>query len=150
MDPLPTIVGYVQAEWQGFGLPGWGMTTRPATGRVLVNVPTKFASDAPTTVTLAPVNVLGRDVTVTLRAVTHVWHFGDGETGAARPGDPKIEYPHRQPGEFEVVMTTRYTATFTVQGSVEVYDGNGTADVAGPGTGLEVVEAHSELIAGDR
>ncbi len=148
-DPLPFIVDLVANSWKDFDLPGWGMTIRPPSGRVLVNVPTKFASNAPTTVTIPPVNILGRDVTVTLKAVTHVWDFGDGETGASLPGNPKIEHAHRKDGPFEVVMTTRYTATFTVQGSAAVYDGNGTADVAGPGTPLEVVEAHSELIAGN-
>ncbi len=126
------------------------MTTQPSTGKVLINVPTRFASNAPTTIVLAPVNVLGRDVTVTLKATTHVWDFGDGHTGAAKPGNPKLEYAHRKPGGFDVVMTTRYTATFTVQGSGAVYNGNGVANVAGPATQLQVVEAHSELIAGDR
>ncbi len=49
-DPLPFIVAAVADDWKNFGLPGWGMTTQPPTGRVLINVPTRFASNAPTTV----------------------------------------------------------------------------------------------------
>ena len=150
VDPLPFIVAQVSRQWNLLDLPGWAMTTKPATGRVLINVPTKFASDAPRTVTLAPFPVLGQDVTLTLHAIEHIWDYDDGHADAVGPGEPKIEYAHRSPGPFHVVMTTRYTATFTVAGSGAVYDTLGVANVAGPAMRLEVVETHSELIEGDR
>lgn len=57
-----------------------------------------------------------------------------------------------EPGPRDVRLRTRYIATFTVAGSAATYTytATGVAKVGGPATGLEVVEAHSELIAGDR
>lgn len=102
-----------------------GFTVEPE-GTTYVNVPTNFAADDDTPVTVS-VFPLGIEVPVTFTPSEYSWDFGDGGTGSgagvrdAAVGAPgAVEHLYERSGDYAVVLTRTYTVSFTLPGGGQV------------------------------
>ena len=148
-DPTTAVAALVRSEWRSFGLPGATVQTQPG-GETLVGAITRFSTPTPPSAKLAPKQILGLDVTLSIKASRYVWDFGDGTTlEAAAEGDqPRAEHTYRAAGPMNVTLRTYYSATFTIEGSEVVYPLEGTADVPGEPTSITAREARTQLEGG--
>ncbi|MBE7189754.1 MAG: hypothetical protein INR67_15805 [Jatrophihabitans endophyticus] len=130
-------------------------------GATLVNIETVMWVDAGDRQTLAPVEILGRRVVITLK-LDHVdWRFGDGRSD--RTGDAGRRYrehadpcttrecpdyfghTYQRPGRVHVNATASWTARFTVDGGAPVTI---PGTVAGPTAqaGITIKQARGVLV----
>ena len=118
-------------------------------GSTLVNFENGYWTDA-RTYTLAPVQILGHEVTVTAKPARYDWYFGDGATaldaGPGRPGEIDVAHTYDRPGEVRPYVVITWSGTFTVDGGAR-QPVIGTATTTGDGTPLQVKEAHSQLVS---
>ncbi len=141
----------VLRELRRVGLPALSVQTNPET-KTLVNLATIFYTDsAPVTRTL---NLLGQRVDVEATPSSFAWDFGDGSRKTTtEPGAP---YPAKDLthtyADADVTVSARvdttYSGRFRVNGGPWT-DINGTVTIAGPATGLRVVEA-TPVLSGER
>ena len=113
----------------------------------LVNVETRFATDAPSSYEI-PLTVLGQSVVITASAVTWTWHFGDGIrlrlTDGSSGGSTVHEY--RESGPRAAYVVIEWTGTYVIGGDPTVRQVNGTATTIGEPTQIAVRTARSELV----
>lgn len=148
LDPRIAVIAQVRRDWKSYPIPGATVATQPADG-TLAGAVTRFASDRPTRFALAPQTILGFQVTVTVTAAEYTWIFGDGTTAQSPPtATPTAEHVYRTAGPMAVSLRASYTGTFTIGGSPEVYDLEGTAEVPGQQRLLPVEQARTQLEAG--
>ena len=138
----------MRAEWRSFGLPAASVRTQPG-GETLVGATTRFTTRTPPTAILDPKPVLGRNVTLSIKATHYVWDFGDGTTSevAASGTRPTAAHTYHTAGAKDVRLRTYYAATFTIAGSPTLYPLEGTAEVPGLVTTLTAREARTQLEA---
>lgn len=150
VDPRIAVAAQVRADWRTFGLPAAQVDSEPE-GETLAGVATRLSTSTPGAATLPPKPVLGMGVTLTVTAVRYEWQFGDGtSTSLVAPAGtrPRTEHVYTVRGPVEVSLRTFYTATFTIEGSPEIYPLQGEADVPGEPTALVVREARTQLVDG--
>jgi PKD domain-containing protein len=123
---------------------------QPAGGGV-VNLPTLFATNTPTTQTFNE-TLLGVQVTLNVDA-SWTWDFGDGATlTSTDPGGPypitSLRHVYLVAGAYTVTLTTNWTGTFSMAGGpAAVIPGGPIPRVSDP-VALDIHEAHSVLITG--
>ena len=126
---------------------------QPASGRGLVNMDLIVYTDpAPQ---LLSTTVLGVPVTVRATPAEFSWDFGDGsallvttDPGAPYP-DYTVAHPFRQPGSYEVNLTTTWRGEYQISGEGPWYPVAGTVTTSSVPFSETVVEARSRLVADD-
>lgn len=126
---------------------------QPANGRGLVNMDLIVYTDpAPQ---LLSTTVLGVPLTVRATPAQFSWEFGDGSAPlvTADPGAPYPDYtvahPFRQPGSYEVQLTTTWRGEYQVDGEGPWYPVTGTVTTTSAPFSETVVEARSHLVDED-
>ena len=113
----------------------------------LVNVETRFATDAPASYDI-PLTILGQTVVITATAGSWTWHFGDGSTervsDKASRGSTVHTYNRAGPrGAFVVI---EWTGTYRIGGDPAVRQVKGTATTTGDPAPVAVRTARTELV----
>ena len=113
----------------------------------LVNVETRFATDAPSSYEI-PLTVLGQSVVITASAASWTWHFGDGITLRLTDGDSggSTVHEYRKSGPRAAYVVIEWTGTYVIGGDPTVRQVNGTATTIGEPTQIAVRTARSELV----
>ena len=113
----------------------------------LVNVETRFATDAPARYEI-PLTVLDQSVVITASAASWTWHFGDGITqrltDGVSGGSTVNEY--RRSGPRAAYVVIEWTGTYVIGGDPAVRQVNGTATTIGEPAQIAVRTARSELV----
>lgn len=150
--PIEVLISEeLEQDFASLPLPRPDVDVRPR-GRALINIPTRFFTTIGTQ-TLAPFQLLGRQVTVTAIAQRYDWNMGDVGPDAlypdAGPGSSErpIEHTYRQPGRVTPTVTITWGGTFTVAGIAGTFTVNGTATTVSAPPDLAAVSARSELVA---
>jgi hypothetical protein len=137
-------------DFRRLPLPAGRINVQPPNGRTLINIPTNLYADAGSVV--LPTTVLGQPVRVRATPMRFRWTYGDGE--ALTTTDPGAPYPvlrtahtYRQPGKRTLGLTTTYSGEYSVAGGAWLPI-DGLATVNSPGTGLTVLAARNQLVAG--
>lgn len=148
VDPRLAVIAQVQRDWRTFPVPPATISVLPASG-TLAGAVTKFRSTSPLRQALAPRQVLGLPVTLTVTASRYIWDFGDGTTTSTGAGTASTaEHTYRVAGTLQVSLETLYSATFTIGDDPTTYPLDGLADVPGAPRPLPVREARTQLEAG--
>jgi hypothetical protein len=120
-------------------------------GSGVVNLPTLFATNTPTTQTFDE-TLLGVQVTLNVDA-SWTWDFGDGTTLTTT--DPGGGYPiaslthvYLVSGSYVVTLTTNWMGTFSMAGGPAAVIPGGPIPRASRPLPVEVHEAHSVLVTG--
>ena len=150
IDPLVAVVATVRREFQRFPLERAVVQTRPS-GTTLVNATTIVTTTADGRDEVRK-TILGLPVVVSAVAVSYTWHFGDGSAVTAGGGRAPsvIEHVYRGASTQQLSLDITYGGTFTVGDSPVVYDVQGTAEIPGATTALQVAEARTQLEDGAR
>lgn len=126
---------------------------QPANGRGLVNMELIVYVD-PTPQMLSTV-VLGVPLTVRATPVQFTWDFGDGSDPLVTT-DPGAPYPdftvahiYREPGSYEVQLTTTWRGEYQINGAGPWVPVAGAVTTTSPPFPETVVEARSHLVADD-
>ncbi len=109
-----------QADFQRLPLPAGRSGVEPASGEVLVAMPTNtYAVAEPVTL---QTDLLGFPVTVRATPVAYSWDYGDGtvigptsEAGAPWP-DLRVTHVYERAGEYAITLTTHYEGEYSVLG----------------------------------
>ncbi|MEJ5888437.1 PKD domain-containing protein [Pseudokineococcus marinus] len=109
-----------QADFQRLPLPAGRSGVEPASGEVLVAMPTNtYAVAEPVTL---QTDLLGFPVTVRATPVAYTWDYGDGtvtgptsEAGAPWP-DLRVTHVYERAGEYVITLTTHYEGEYSVLG----------------------------------
>ena len=146
VDPTVAIPAIIDRDFQRIVVLKGVARVTPAPD-TLVNVETRFATDAPTSYEI-PLTVLGQLVVITASAVTWTWHFGDGTqqrlTDGSSGGSTVHEY--RESGPRAAYVVIEWTGTYVIGGDPTVRQVNGTATTIGEPTQIAVRTARSELV----
>ncbi len=121
-------VGHEVADRVEEGIPDLRPAFQPLQGAV-TQLPVAFSSGQPAGPRRWTMQVAGRSVSVTA-VPSWTWSYGDGSTWTgSEPGGgfrrPTVTHAYARPGLMQVVVRTRWTATYVV-------DGLGPFDVAEP------------------
>ncbi|WP_299037010.1 PKD domain-containing protein [uncultured Pseudokineococcus sp.] len=118
-EPLE-LPGMTQADFQRLPLPAGTSTVQPATGEVLLNMPTNTYAQA------EPVelgtDLLGFPVTVRATPAAYTWDYGDGTTvgPTTDPGAPwpdlRVTHTYETAGTYAITLTTHYTGEYSILG----------------------------------
>jgi hypothetical protein len=126
------------------------LVVQPDRGWVLLNKPTVVhAGAAPQTLTTT---ILGTAVTITATPTRYAWDFGDGATlTTTDPGlpwpDGSLTHVYAHAGDYQVALTTTWSATYMLAGDPTVRDVPGPAPPPRP-VPLSAQERRSHLVAG--
>nr|WP_240894785.1 PKD domain-containing protein [Kineococcus siccus] len=102
------------------GLPPATATLQPDSGQVAINLAVNLMATAGQVT--RTVDILGFPVTIRATPVTYRWTCGDGAVvgPTSDPGAPwpalTVTHTYRQPGNYEITLTTAYTAEYSVAG----------------------------------
>jgi len=140
--------GMVLSAFRRLPLAPSPLVVQPDRGWVLVNKPTVvYAVGGLQTLTTT---ILGTAVTITAMPTSFAWDFGDGATlTTTDPGAPwpvgTLTHTYTRIGRLDVVLTTTWSATYTVAGDPAVHDVPGTATTVSSSR-LEVRERRAYLV----
>ena len=143
VDPIAAIAAIVQRDFRSLVVLK-GATKVTPSPETLVNLPTRFTTDAPETYEI-PVTVLGRGVRITARAQQYQWSLGEE---VRTTEEPVVLHTFRTPGDPAPYVTITWSGTFTIAGDPVVRQVQGTASTTGPATPLGVREVRSQYEAG--
>ena len=148
---LAAIAGVVAGDFQELVVLKGAAISDPR-GTTLVNYETGFHTDAKTYV-LEPVTILGHRVVLTARPERYDWHFGDGtvleDGGPGAPGTLQVSHTYAKTATVAPYVVVTWSGTFSVDGGPQ-QPVVGTAVTTGPGTPLQVREARSQLVSGNK
>lgn len=107
-----------QADFQRLPLPAGVSSVQPASGEVLVDMPTNtFAEAEPVEL---ETDLLGFPVTVRATPVAYTWDYGDGtvvgptsDPGAPWP-DLRVTHTYASAGTYAITLTTHYEGEYSV------------------------------------
>ncbi|MFN8077087.1 MAG: hypothetical protein U0Q15_16935 [Kineosporiaceae bacterium] len=144
--PVPVLD---ERQFRRLPIPAGVAHVQPSGRPVLVNMDTNVYVDADDV--LLRTTVLGRAVEVAAKPTRFVWTFGDGQSlTTTDPGGPyprmTTTHVYTRTGRQVISLTTVYTGRFRVVGETEWLPVEGTAEVASPGIGIEVIEARAVLV----
>ena len=146
VDPTVAIPAIIDRDFQRIVVLKGAARVTPAPD-TLVNVKTRFATDAPASYEI-PLTVLGQSVVITASAASWIWHFGDGTqqrmTDGSSGGSTVHEY--RESGPRAAYVVIEWTGTYVIGGDPTVRQVNGTATTIGEPTQIAVRTARSELV----
>ena len=146
VDPTIAIPAIIDRDFQRIVVLKGTARVTPAPD-TLVNVETRFATDAPASYEI-PLTVLGQSVVITASAASWTWHFGDGTqqrlTDGSSGGNTVHEY--RKSGPRAAYVVIEWTGTYMIGGDPTVRQVNGTATTIGEPTQIAVRTARSELV----
>lgn len=145
LDPTIAIAAIVQRDFQRVVVRKGGAQVSP-TPDTLVNIPTRFSTDAPDSYDI-PLTLLGQPVTITATARRWTWYFGDGTTASttAAGTDGRVEHTYETAASVGAHVVIEWSGTYRVGGGAELPI-TGNATTVGDPTPLEVKQARSELV----
>ena len=145
LDPTIAIAAIVQRDFQRVVVLKGGAEVSP-TPDTLVNIPTRFSTDAPASYEI-PLTLLGQPVTITATARRWTWHFGDGTTASttAAGTDGRVEHTYETAAAVGAHVVIEWSGTYRIGGGAQLPI-NGTATTVGDPTALEIKQARSELV----
>lgn len=136
----PAIAALLARDFQRLVVVRGVVVAHPA-GRTLVNLDTRFTTDA-ADYDLPSLVLLGSRVQIRAHAQRYDWVFGDGSTGE---GTALTTHRYLRPGAVGVDVRITWWGTYTVDGG-PTKTVQGTAVTTGPVTPLRVSEAHAERV----
>ena len=127
-----------------------GVAEVSPTPDTLVNIPTRFTTDAPPSYDI-PLTLLGQPVMITATARSWTWHFGDGETTSttATGTRGRVEHTYRRPAALGAYVAIQWSGTYRI-GAGASTPITGTATTVGDPTPLAVKEARAQLVDSSR
>jgi len=138
------------ADFQRLPLPPGTANIQPASGQVLINIPTNVYVEAQPV--LLDTTLLGLPVAVRATPADYTWDFGDGGTfgpttdpGAPYP-DLRTTYTYPASGDYKITLTTAYTGEFSVAGGPWL-PVDGQAEVTSPAIPLTALAGRNHLVA---
>jgi hypothetical protein len=145
VDPTVAIAAIVQRDFRRVVVLK-GRTKVSPEPDTLVNIPTRFSTDAPDSYDI-PLTLLGQSVTITATARRWTWHFGDGTTASttAAGTDGRVEHTYRTPAPVGAHVVIEWSGTYRIGGGAQLPI-SGTATTVGDPTPLQVKQARSELV----
>ncbi len=145
VDPRIAIAAIVQRDFQRVVvLKGAAeVSPRPDT---LVNIPTRFTTDAPHSYDI-PLTLLGQRVTITATARRWIWHFGDGTSATTTAAGTKglVEHVYRRSTSVGAYVIIEWSGTYRI-GAGPTMPITGTATTVGDPTSVAVRQARTELV----
>ncbi len=143
LDPAVAIPALVQREFKSVVVVTGAAQVSPKP-ETLVNIPTRFRTDAPASYQI-PLTLLGRSVVITATAQRYVWHVGEGpEQVSTRPGG-FLEHDYARAGVRDVWVDIEWSGTFSVDGG-PAQAITGTVVTEGDPVQVRVQQARSELV----
>lgn len=136
-------------EFRRLPLPPGVAGVQPASGRVLIRVPTNVFAQADQTV--LDTVLLGFPVQVRATPSRYAWDFGDGavveteDPGAAYP-ELRVTHAYESSGGYAIALTTFYTGEYSVAGGPWL-PVPGEAQVASAAVPVTAVAGRNELVA---
>ena len=153
VDPRVAIPGMVNRQFQELVVLKAVTVVQPA-DRTLVNVETIFFTESPRSYVLPVVMVAGVPVSITARALSYTWHFGDGEvlrtTDPGARGEKVVTHTYSRAGRVAPYVVVEWGGTYRVGADPAVLEVEGVAVTQGPPTALAAHEARTQLEAGPR
>lgn len=143
VDPIVAIPAIVQREFKRVVVLKGVANVDPAP-ETLVNLETRFTTDAPTSYDI-PLTILGQSVVITATAVSYTWHFGDGAT-ARLTGSPATAHTYASAGSRGAYVVIEWSGTYRVGGDPTVRQVVGTATTTGDTVQVQVRQARTELV----
>lgn len=143
LDPAVVIPARVQQEFKEVVVLEGSAQVSPAP-ETLVNVPTRFQTDAPASYQI-PLTMLGQSVVITATAQRYTWHVGDGSTVTSTQPKGFAEYTYRNAATRQAYVVIEWSGTFSINGGAAQAI-NGTAVTTGDPTAVRVQQARSELV----
>ncbi len=142
----------VLEEFKRLPLPQGQVIVQPG-DRTLVNFPTVFYTELAGDQVLRPVTILGQQVEIIAEPRSYAWDFGDGQSMTTEtPGAPypakEITHEYATNGDVQATLTVTYGGRFRVAGGAWLPI-PGTTTVTSAPTAVSVLEARSQLIAGN-
>ena len=146
VDPTVAIPAIIDRDFQRVVVLKGIARVTPAPD-TLVNVETRFATDAPASYEI-PLTVLGQSVVITASAASWTWHFGDGITQRLTDGSSggSTDHEYRKSGTRAAYVVIEWTGTYVIGGDPIVRQVNGTATTIGQPAQIAVRTARSELV----
>ena len=146
VDPTLAIPAIIDRDFQRVVVLK-GVAQVSPTPDTLVNIETRFATDAPASYEIL-LTVLGQSVVITATAASWTWHFGDGTTqrviGGTTGGSTAHEY--RRSGARSAYVVIDWTGTYRIGSDPTVRQVNGTATTTGLPVQIAVRTARTELV----
>ena len=145
VDPAVLIAAMIEREFKRVVVLKGGVEASPGPD-TLVNIPTRFATDAPASYDI-PLTLLGQSVTITATARRYTWHFGDGTTSSttAAGTDGRVEHTYRTAAPVGAHVVIEWSGTYRIGGGASLPI-TGTATTVGDPAPLEVKQARTELV----
>jgi len=143
LDPTVAIPALVQTEFKSVVVLGGSAQVSPEP-ETLVNVPTRFQTDAPASYPI-PLTLLNQSVVITAKAERYIWHLGDGTTRVSTRPKGYLEHAFSKAGAREVFVEIEWSGSFTVGGG-PAQPITGTVTTDGEPTLIQVQQARSELV----
>ena len=146
MDPAAAIPAIVEREFKRVVVLKGVAQVSPAPD-TLVNVETRFATDAPASYDI-PLTILGQTVVITATADSWTWHFGDGTVQRVSDGSSRGSTVHTyvKAGARGAYVVIEWTGTYRIGGDPTVREVNGTATTTGDPVAVGVRTARTELV----
>ena len=143
INPAVAIPAIVQRDFQSVVVLKGAADVSPKP-ETLVNVVTKFRTDAPSSYTI-PLRILGQSVVITAKAEKHTWHFGDGQTATSYEPGGYAEHTYARATTEQAYVGITWSGSFTVNDGAS-QPINGTVSTTGDPVDVIVREARSELV----
>ena len=143
LDPAVALPAVVQREFQSVVVLSGTAQVSPAP-ETLVNVPTRFQTDAPASYTI-PMTLLNQSVVITATARRYLWTVGEGPQLVSTQPNGYLEHTYATSGSREVWVDIEWSGTFSVNGGPPRPIA-GTVVTEGEPVPVEVREARSELV----
>ena len=146
VDPTVAIPAIIDRDFQRVVVLKGIARVTPAPD-TLVNVETRFATDAPASYEI-PLTVLGQSVVITASAASWTWHFGDGTMQRLTDGDSggSTVHEYRRSGPRAAWVVIEWTGTYVIGCDPTVRQVNGSATTVGEPAQIAVRTARSELV----
>lgn len=143
VDPAAALPGLVQSQFKSVVVLSGKAQVSP-TPATLVNVPTRFQTDAPASYQI-PLTLLNRSVVITANAERYIWEVGEGRARVSTRPMGYLEYAYKGAGAREVYVDIEWSGTYSVDGGSQ-QPITGTVTTDGVPTTVEVQQARSELV----
>lgn len=143
LDPAVAIPALVQREFKSVVVLSGNAQVSPAP-ETLVNVPTRFQTDAPASYEI-PLTLLNRRVVITARAQRYIWQVGEGNRRVSTRPKGYLEYSYKKSGPREVYVDIEWSGTFRIGDGPE-QPITGTVVTEGEPVDVQVRQARSELV----
>lgn len=145
---VPQLTG---SQLRKFPIPAGTSMVEPAGGYAVVRLPTNLYSTTPEETTIRT-TVLGLAVVIRVHPRSYRWDVGDGTIlgPTADPGGPGVDAVHTHAytkrGTYQIVLTTTYTAEYSVNGGA-FQTISGETDVTSQPITVDVLGGKAELRA---